>query len=157
MNYLVSISWLEYPLCILFYIDFFIFLFYFFSVRLLSVLRDHSAFFIPATTANDLRLRRIIYPRFYPLHLISCLNSWERASISLFSVQCLTRELPGTIFITSLVWHGPLNPGPRALEASTLPLYRLSRRRFCFMECVVLPSVHTLTEKSFVKRYDYIY
>ena len=31
-------------------------------------------FSIPATTANDLRLRRIFYPRFYPLHLFSCLN-----------------------------------------------------------------------------------
>ena len=39
---------------------------YFFSVRLLSVLRGHSFLFIPATTANDLRLRRIFYPRFYP-------------------------------------------------------------------------------------------
>jgi len=38
-------------------------------------------FFIPATTANDLRLRRIFHPRFYPLHYF--LNSWERASISL--------------------------------------------------------------------------
>ena len=33
-------------------------------------------FFIPATTANDLRLRRIFYPWFYPLHLFSYLNSW---------------------------------------------------------------------------------
>ena len=32
-------------------------------------------FFHPATTANNLRLRRIIYPRFYPLHLFSYLNS----------------------------------------------------------------------------------
>ena len=32
-------------------------------------------FFIPATTANDLRLRRIFYPRFYPLHLFSQFNS----------------------------------------------------------------------------------
>ena len=30
---------------------------------------------IPATTANDLRLRRIFYPRLYPLHLFSYLNS----------------------------------------------------------------------------------
>ena len=37
--------------------------------------------FIPATTANDLRLRRIFYPRVYLSHLFSCLNSWERASI----------------------------------------------------------------------------
>ena len=36
---------------------------------------------LPATTANSLRLRRIFYPRFYPLHLFSYLNSWERASI----------------------------------------------------------------------------
>jgi len=32
-------------------------------------------FFIPATTANDLRLRRIFYPRFYSLHLFSYLIS----------------------------------------------------------------------------------
>ena len=43
-----------------------------FSVRLLSVLRGH---FIPATTANDRRLRWIFYPRFYPLHLLSYLIS----------------------------------------------------------------------------------
>ena len=34
----------------------------FFSVRLLSVLRGHLFFFILATTANDLRLRRISIP-----------------------------------------------------------------------------------------------
>ena len=34
----------------------------------------HSGFFfIPATTANDLRLWSIFYPRFYPLHLFSYL------------------------------------------------------------------------------------
>ena len=32
-------------------------------------------FFFPATTANDLRLRRIFDPRFYRLHLFSYLNS----------------------------------------------------------------------------------
>ena len=32
-------------------------------------------FFIPATTANDLQLPRIFYPRFYPLHLFSYLKS----------------------------------------------------------------------------------
>ena len=36
-------------------------------------------FFIRATTVNDLRLRRIFYPRFYPLHLFSYLNYRERA------------------------------------------------------------------------------
>ena len=57
----------------------------FLAFRLLSVLRGHSIFFIPATTANDLRLRRIFYPRFYQLHLFSYPNSWERASISLLT------------------------------------------------------------------------
>ena len=32
-------------------------------------------FFIPATTDNDLRLRRIFYLRFYQLHIFSYLNS----------------------------------------------------------------------------------
>ena len=41
-------------------------------------------FFIPATTVNDLRLRRIFYPIFYPLHLFSFLNSLERASFFSF-------------------------------------------------------------------------
>ena len=47
---------------------------FFFSVPLLSVLRALSFFFIPPTTANDLRLRRIFYPRFYPLHFIFFLS-----------------------------------------------------------------------------------
>ena len=32
-------------------------------------------FFIPTITTNDLRLRRIFYHRFYPLHLFSYFNS----------------------------------------------------------------------------------
>ena len=36
--------------------------FFIFSVRLWSVLRGHSVLFIPATTANDFRLRRIFIP-----------------------------------------------------------------------------------------------
>ena len=36
-------------------------------------------FFFPATTANDLRLWRIFYPRFYPLHLFSYLNSLRKS------------------------------------------------------------------------------
>ena len=83
-------------------------------------------FFIPATTANDLRLRRIFYPRFYPLHLFSYLYSWERASIFPFECSVLNKGTTGTIFITSLVWLGVhdcgLNPGPPALDASTLLL-----------------------------------
>ena len=85
-------------------------------------------FLHPSQTANNLRLRRIFYPRFYPLHLFSYLNSWERASIFLFECSVLNKGTTGTIFITSLVWRGPwLNPRPPSLEAST----RLSRRRFC--------------------------
>ena len=45
-------------------------------------------FFIRATTANDLRLWRIFYPKYYPLHLFSYPYSWERASMSLFNVEC---------------------------------------------------------------------
>ena len=81
--------------------------------------------FIPATTANDLRLWRIFYPRFYPLHLFSYLNSWERASISLFQRWVLNKGTTGTIFITSLVWRCPwlgIESGRPAREASTLPL-----------------------------------
>ena len=55
--------------------SFFFFFFFFFTFRLLSVLRGHSIFFIPTTPANDPRLRRIFYPRFYPLHFLSYLNS----------------------------------------------------------------------------------
>ena len=54
---------------------------FFFSVRLFVGSAWLFGFFIPATTPNDLRLRRIFYPRVYPSHLFSCLNSWERASI----------------------------------------------------------------------------
>ena len=76
-------------------------------------------FFIPATTVNDLRPQRIFYPRFYPLHLFSYLNSWERASISLFNVQCPNKGTTGTIFITSLVCRGPwlgIEPGTFAFK-----------------------------------------
>jgi len=42
-------------------------------------------FFIPATTANDLRLRRIFYPRFYPLRYFLILIL-EKAPVFLFSL-----------------------------------------------------------------------
>ena len=90
------------------------FFLFFFNVRLLSVLRGHSFFFIPVTTANDLRLRRIFYPRCYQLHLFSYLNSWKRASIFPFECSVLNKGTTGTICITSLVWRGPwlgIEPG----------------------------------------------
>ena len=89
-------------------------------------------FFIPAKTANDLRLWRIFYPRFNPLHLFSCLNSVERASIFPLECSVLNKGTNGTIFITSLVWRGPwlrIEPGAsgtRSQHSTT----RLSRRRF---------------------------
>ena len=83
-------------------------------------------FFITATTANDLPLRRIFYPRFYQVHLFSYLNSWERASIFPFECSVLNKGTTGNIFLLRL-WYDAvldwgLNPGPQALEASTLPL-----------------------------------
>ena len=102
------------------------------SVRLLSVLRGHSFFFIPAITANDLRLRRIFYPRFYPLHLFSYLNSWERASIFPFEGSVLNKGTTGTIFISFLVWRGPwlgIEPGTSRTRSKHYTT-RLSRRRW---------------------------
>ena len=57
--------------------------------------------------------------------LFSYLISWERASVSLFNVECKTSELL-VPFLLSL-WYDAvldwgLNPGPPVLEASTLPL-----------------------------------
>ena len=48
-----------------------IFFILFFIVRLLSVLHGHSFFSSPPQRPM------IFYPRFYPLHLFSYLNSWE--------------------------------------------------------------------------------
>ena len=65
-----------------------------FSVRLLSVQRGHSLFSSPPQLAIQWTpTSKDLYPRFYSLHLFSYLNSWERASIYLFNVQCQTREL----------------------------------------------------------------
>ena len=88
-------------------------------------------FFIPATTANDLRLLRIFYPRFYPLHLFSYLNSWERASIFPFECWVLNKGNTGTIFITSLVWRGPWLGIERGTSRTRSQHYttRLSRRK----------------------------
>ena len=87
-------------------------------------------FFIPATTANDLRLWRIFYPRFYPLHLFSYLNSWERASIFPFECSVLNKGTTGTIFITSLVWRSPwlgIEPGTSRTRSQHYTT-RVSRR-----------------------------
>ena len=62
---------------------------------------------------------------FYPLDFFSYLNSSERASISLFYVECQTRELLVPFLLR--LWYDAvldwgLNPGPPTLEACTLPL-----------------------------------
>ena len=89
-------------------------------------------FFHPATTVNDFRLRMIFYPRFYPLHLFSYLNSWERAIFFPFECSVLNKGTTGTIFITSLVWRGPwLGIEPvTSLTRSQHYTTRLSRRRW---------------------------
>ena len=68
----------------------------FFSVRLLSVLRDHPFFSIRATTANDLRLRRISIPDL--IHYIIFLYYSLRKSQH-FPFQCwvLNKGTTGTI------------------------------------------------------------
>ena len=60
--------------------------------------------------------------QFLSITLYSNLNSWERASISLFNVEALNKGTISTILITSLVFDLGLNPGPPALDARTLPL-----------------------------------
>ena len=68
---------------------------------------------------------------FYPLHLFSYLNSWERASMFPFECSALNNGTTGTIFITSLVWCGPwLGIEPRTSRTrSQHYTTRLSRRR----------------------------
>ena len=70
--------------------------FIFFGVWLFVVSAWSFGFFIPATTANEPRLRRIFYPRFYPLHLYSYLNFCERASIFPFECSVLNKRTTGT-------------------------------------------------------------
>ena len=86
--------------------------------------------FHPATTSNDLPLQRIFYPRFYPLHLFSYLNSWERASIFPFKCSVPNKGTTGTILKTSLVWRGPwlgIEPGTSCTQCQHSTT-RLSRR-----------------------------
>ena len=110
------------------FIAFFVFLAFGFG-RFCVVIR----FFHPLTTANALRLRRIFYRGFYPLHLFSYLNSWERASIFHFECSVLNKATTGTIFITSLLWRGPwlgIVPGTSRTRSqqSTTRLLRVVKR-----------------------------
>ena len=100
-----------------------------FSVRLLSFWS--FVFYIPATTANDLRLRRISIPDL--IHYIIFLSYFLRKS-QYFPFQCcmLNKSTTGTIFITSLVWRGPwmgIKPWTSHTQ-SQHSTTRLSRRWF---------------------------
>ena len=84
-----------------------------------------SWFFHPRHDGQLPPTSKDFHPRFYPLHLFSYLNSSERTSISLFSVECQTRELlepflKRLCFDAVLGWG--LNSGPPTLESSTIPL-----------------------------------
>ena len=117
------------------HVHFYFLLFYFFSVRLLSVLRSRSVFSPPPQrqwppTSKDF-LSQILSITFF-----SYLNSWERASIIPFQCSVLNKGTTGTIFITSLVLRGPwlgIEPGifcTRSQHYTT----RLSRRRCMYMK-----------------------
>ena len=80
-------------------------------------------FIHPDTTAN---LSQIWFITFIFLSY-----SWERASIFPFECSMLNKGTTGTIFITSLVWHGPclgIEPGTTRIR-SRHSTTRLSRRR----------------------------
>ena len=57
------------------------------SVRLLSVLRGHSFFSSPPQRPMTSDFEGFLY-QILSITLFSYLNSWERASIFLFNVQC---------------------------------------------------------------------
>ena len=90
-----------------------------------------SILFFKFFLALDLRLRRIFYPRYDPLHLFSYLNSWE-GEIFPFLMFSAKQGNYWYHFITSLVWRGPwlgIEPGTSRtrFQHSTT---RLSRRRY---------------------------
>ena len=87
-------------------------------------------FFIPATKANDLRLRTISIPDF--IHYIVCpIFILQKEPVFPFLMWSANKGTTGIIFITSLVWHGPwLGIEPRTSSTrSQHSTTRLSRRR----------------------------
>ena len=87
----------------------------------MSVLRDHSVFFIPATTANDFRLRRIFYTRSNTLHYFLILIL-QKEPVILFSMLSAKQGNYWYHFYNVFGMTWGLNPGPPALDAGTLPL-----------------------------------
>ena len=90
------------------------------------VLHGHSVFSSPPQRPMTFDFQGISSPDFIHYIFSPYLNSSERAStcISLFNVQCLTREL--LVPFLKRLWYDAvldwgLNPGPPALQTSTLP------------------------------------
>ena len=109
---------------------------YFFSVRLLSVLHGH-----PRHIGQWLPTSKDFLSQIWSITLFSYLNSSERASISPFQCWVLNKGTTGTIFITSLVWHGlwlGIEPGTSRTQ-SQHSTTRLSRRRLFTFEKKLLP------------------
>ena len=95
----------------------------------LPFLRGHSFFFFPRHNGQWPSTLKDFLSQILSITFFSYLNSSERASISLFNVECQTT---GTIFIASLVWRDPWlgielwTSRTRSQHSTT----RLSRRRY---------------------------
>ena len=98
----------------------------------MSVLHGHLFFSSPPQQSMTSDIEDFLF-RFYPLHLFSYLNSWERASIFPFECSLLNKGTTGTIFITSLVWRR-IEPRTSRTQSQHYTT-RLSRRRFSL--CIV--------------------
>ena len=101
-------------------------IFYFFKRSTFVGSAWSFSFFIPATMANDLRLRRISIPDF--IHYIFCLSLiLEKEPVLPFLMLSAKQgHYTGTIFITSLVWW--IEPGTSRTRSQYYTT-RLSRRR----------------------------
>mgnify|MGYP006890254377 CR=1 FL=1 len=113
-----------------FVLNIYIFFYFSFSFRLLSLLGGHSVFSSPPLRPMTSDIEGFSIP-----DLFSYLNSWKRASIFPFECSVLIKRITGTIFITSLVWRVPclgIEPGTsrtRSQHSTT----RLSRRRWTYI------------------------
>ena len=97
----------------------------FLSVRLLSVLRGHSVFSSPPQWPMTSDFERIFYTRSYPLHyfLILFLEKEPVFPFSMLSAKQVNYLYHfHNVFGMTRSLTGDLNPGPPALEASTIPL-----------------------------------
>ena len=88
-------------------------------------------FFIPATAANDLLLRRISIPDL--IHYIIFLSHFLKKR-RYFPFQCRVQNkgTTGTIFITSLLWRGPW----LGIEPGDLPYSKPAHYHYAIEEAV---------------------